>query len=284
MINLIVVILLCQKKCRNSHCTCTDQRHLDWLKWIGVSKKDCNQRQKNRENCFNQKHGCCTSNIVYYTAPLIHNVRHCSKIRIKQYYICYILSRIASCRHGNTAVCLFQCKYIIYAVTGHGNCMLLSLKCLYHLFLLLWSHSSKYTAFSYCALHFLRCCNSCGVNIMICILQPCLLCNCGNCHRVISGNNFQIDTLAVKECQRIRCFRTNHICNKEQTDRFQTRRSVGTFCFLFAVCENQNTESIFCIGAAMCQKFLISFRKEKLCSAHQISSPALKYSTTVFSI
>ena len=127
MINLIVIILLRQQKGRNSHCTGADQRHLYGFKWICTSKKDSNQCKHYREHCLDQKHGRCTSDIIYYPASLIYNMRHGRKIGIQQYHIGNILGCITSCCHGNTAVCFLQCQNIIYTITGHGNCMLLGL-------------------------------------------------------------------------------------------------------------------------------------------------------------
>ena len=43
MVDLLIIILLCQKECRNTNSAGTDQRHLDRLKGIGIPEEDRDQ-------------------------------------------------------------------------------------------------------------------------------------------------------------------------------------------------------------------------------------------------
>ena len=43
MVDLLIIILLCQKERRNTNSTGTDQRHLDRLKGIGIPEEDRDQ-------------------------------------------------------------------------------------------------------------------------------------------------------------------------------------------------------------------------------------------------
>ena len=46
------------------------------------------------KNRFDQKHRCRSTDIIYNPASLIHDFRHCCKIRIQQYHIGNILGGI----------------------------------------------------------------------------------------------------------------------------------------------------------------------------------------------
>ena len=162
--------------------------------------------------------------------------------------------------------------------------MLLWLKSLYHLFLLLWCYTPEYTALCNCTLHFFRSFDCCCIDIMIGIFQSCFLCNCRDSHRIISWDNFKVNSLAVKKSQSIRCFLTYHVSDEKQSQRFKSCRAFRSFCLLFTVSQNKDTVSLLCVTATMFQKFFISFRKKELCSSHQISSSSFKNSTTVFPV
>ena len=211
-------------------------------------------------------------------------MRHCRKIGIQQHYIGNILGCITSCCHGNTAVRFLQCQNIIYTVTGHGNCMLLGLQCLYHLFFLLRSNTAKDTVLSHSLLHLLRSSDRCCINIMIPILKTCSLCNCSYCDRIITGDHFQIHTLAVKKGKGIRCFLSDHVCNKNEGYRLQPLRKLHILCLLFAVSQHKYAHSRLGIAGTGCCKLFIFLRKQELGSTHQISSLTFKNSTTVFPV
>ena len=203
-LNLVEVVFLGKQEGWDTHCAGTDQGHLNWLKRIAIAPENSDQTQQHRENSFDQEHGGCGTDVVHHTASLVHNFRHSGKIGIHEHYICNVLGSITSLCHNHAAVCLFQCQNIVHTVTGHGNCMLLFLKGKHHLFLLLRSYTAEYGTLCNGTLHILRCGDSGGINIFICILQACFFCNGRNSHRIITGDHFQIYALVFEKCQGFR--------------------------------------------------------------------------------
>ena len=284
MVNLLIIVLLCQKKCRNTNCTGTDQRHLDRFKGIGIPEEDRDQRQQHGKNRLDQKHGCCSTDIIYNPASLVHNLRHRRKIGIQQYHICNILSSITTLSHGNTAVCLFKSQNIVYAITGHRNRMLLCLQRLYHRLLLLRCHTSEHTVCCNCLVHLFLGCDRCCIYILLRIFKACTSGYGRNGHRIITGDHLQIHPLAFEICQGIRCLLADHIRKKKKSDRLKPCRDLSAFIYILTVSNNQNTKSFFRKTAAVFCQLRIPFRKKKLHSTHQISACIFKSSSTVLSV
>ena len=193
-------------------------------------------------------------------------MRHCSKIESSSTTLAIFLAASLPAAMAILQSASFKAKYIIYAITGHGNCMLLCLQCLYHLFLLLWCYSAEYTVLCHCPLHFFRCRNGCCINIMIRILQSCLSSQWQKLSQDHLRKSLSDQHPDCQKRQRIRCFLPDHICDQKQSHRFQPCRKFCAFCFLITVCQDQNTKTFFCISAAMRKKFFISFRKRN-CAA-----------------
>ena len=211
-------------------------------------------------------------------------MRHRCKVGIQKYYIGNILGSITALCHGNTAIRFFQCQNIINTVTSHGNGMTLCLQCLHHLFLLLRRYTPENTVLGNCLIKLFLCFQCGSIHKLVCVLKSCPSGYGSDCHRVITGNYFQINFLAVKEFQSIRCFLTDHICKKKQTQRFQSFRKFCTFCLLRTYRQNKDTKSFFCILLTACCQFAVLFRKKELCRPHKAGSCLFKYSATVFTV
>ena len=97
---------------------------------------------------------------------------------------------------------------------------------------------------------------------MLCIFKACTSGNCRNRHRIITGDHFQINTLTFEICQCIRCLCTDHIGNKQKSDRFQ----------------------FLCKSATILHQLRVPFRKKKLHCPHQISTCICKCSSAVLPV
>ena len=162
--------------------------------------------------------------------------------------------------------------------------MSLRLQCLDHCFLLLWCHTSEHAVLCHRILQCFLSCQRRRIYITVRILKSCTSRNRRNCHRVITGNHFKIYFLTVKESQRIRCFFTNYIGKKHQSQRFQSFRKFCPFRILRTVCKYKHSQSFFCISLTFLRQFFIILRKQKLRCSHQISAFFFKNSTTVFTV
>ena len=162
--------------------------------------------------------------------------------------------------------------------------MLLFLKGKHHLFLLLRSYTAEYGTLCNGTLHILRCGDGSGINVFICILQSCFFCNGRNSHRIITGDHFQINTLTFEICQRIRCLCTDHIGNKQKSDRFQSLRKLRSLTHIYTMGKNQHTKTFLCKSATILHQLRVPFRKKKLRCPHQISTCICKCSSAVLPV
>ena len=91
-------------------------------------------------------------------------------------------------------------------------------------------------------------------------------------NRVVAGDHFQVNLLAVKKLQRIRRLLADHICEKEKSQRFHTFGKLGARRFLFAVGKDKDTKTFLRIlFTVLCESF-IPFREDKLYSSHQVGA------------
>ena len=199
VINLVVIVFLGKKECRDSDCTGTDQWHLDRLKWISVSKENGQQRQHNGKHRLDQEHGCCCTDVVYDSSSLIYNVGHGCKVWIQKHHLqCSLRHRcpvpLQYCNRllwgGRTSLtpspviatvwpCFWRACTISFFCCGVTRP-----KTLYFA-----------TASSNCSSVF-QCCR---IYVVLGILEPCTFRDCGNCDRIITGDHLEVNLLAVKE-------------------------------------------------------------------------------------
>ena len=162
--------------------------------------------------------------------------------------------------------------------------MLLSLQRLHHCLLLLRCYTSEHTVFCNCFVHLFLGCDRCRIYIMLCIFKTCTSGNCRNCHRIITGDHFQINTLTFEICQRIRCLCTDHICNKQKSDRFQSLRKLRTLTHIYTMGKDQHTKTFLCKSATILHQLRVPFREKKLRCTHQISTCICKCSSAVLPV
>ena len=138
------------------------------------NRQKCKQKRK---YIFHKEQACRPLYIIDSSAAFKHNLRHSRKIRIKQYHLGTLGSRLAAGSHRNTAIRVLKRQYVINAVTGHRNCISEFFKNSYKRSLLGRRDSSEYRTFRQCFSHIVFIGKSCCIHILLCALYPGFDCN-----------------------------------------------------------------------------------------------------------
>ena len=141
--NHLLVRFHCQQECRNTNGKHGHHGNLRWFQRIGDHKRHRKQRQQKAENIFYQKQACRSFDIINDPTSFQYNRRHTRKIRFQQYQLRSLCCCVTSRGHRNTAVSVFQCKYIVDTITGHCNGFPCFFQCTDKLSLLIRCHTAE---------------------------------------------------------------------------------------------------------------------------------------------
>ena len=167
-----------------------------------VEQNDRRKRKEHRVYRLGNEQGGHTFDVIDNLASLVDDVRHSRKIRIEQHEVGNIFCRVASRRHRDPAVRLFQSEHIVYAVSRHRDRVSSALHGRDQLFFLRWSDASEHIIF-FCGSfkRFLRCERRRVHRFIILDARP--LGNRACCYRAVARYDFDCDLLLLKKAQRL---------------------------------------------------------------------------------
>ncbi len=210
-------------------------------------------------------------------------MRHCCKIRIQKNDICNILGGITPC-----AMAILQ-SASLSARTSLTPSPVIATVCPWpEVPVPFLSSAAVLHVRTHCILQLHPSISSvvdrCRIYIVIGIFKSCTFGNRRNRHRIITGDNFKVNSWLSKNASvsgassRI----TSVISNSPPV---QGLRKFCSLCPVWAMSKNKNTKSFLCKSLHNSSaSHLPSFRKKELCCSHKIGARFFKNGSAVFPV
>ena len=218
-LNTIFVRFKCKQKSGNTDCKHTDKWNLRRLERICDKKHSRENGQQKWKDVFNKEKAWRTLNVVYNSSALENDIGHFWKVGIHQNNLRRLWCCFTARSHCNTAIGVFHCENIVYAVTCHGNGVACLLESLNKFLLLLWRNSAENGVLNSRLLDFFVCIKEWRIDIFIRICNACLLCNLGNGFWAVARDNLNGNILLVKILKCFYCAFTNRVWKDNESER-----------------------------------------------------------------